>query len=151
HSQNVTDTIHSLTAAAPITLSSGKLDLSGGGGTAGGLSDSSPFSLAGGTLSLAAGQAGTALMASSASGGTVDRLTLGGTLSVAGTPINVTGGLMLAKGSVVQVGDATYLGFLDFVGDQTISGTGQVQFLGRGGNLLVHGAVALGPGVTVHG
>lgn len=45
--------IHSLTAAAPITLARGKLDLSGGSSTAGTLSDSSPFSLAGGTLSLA--------------------------------------------------------------------------------------------------
>jgi hypothetical protein len=65
HTQNVTDTIHSLSASAPMTLSRGKLDLSGGSSTAGALSDSSPFFLAGGTLSLADVRAGTALTASS--------------------------------------------------------------------------------------
>jgi hypothetical protein len=99
HSQNVTDTIHSLTASAPITLSRGKLDLSGGTSTAGVLSDSSFFALAGGTLSLADVQAGTALTASSSPGGTLDRLTLGGTLSVSNTAITVIGGLTLANGA----------------------------------------------------
>ena len=100
HSQNSIDIIHSLTAGAPITLSGGKLDVSGGSGTAGALSDSSPFTVAGGTLSLANVQVGTALTASNSSGeGTLDRLTLGGSLSVLNAGISVTGGLTLANGA----------------------------------------------------
>jgi RHS repeat-associated protein len=150
HSQNVTDTIHGLTAAAPITLAHGKLDLSGGSSTAGALSDSSPFSLAGGTLRLADVQAGTVLTVSSTTGGTLDRLTLGGTLSVSNAVIDLTGGLTLA-GGVVQVGNASQSGQLSFDGDQTVGGTGQVQLAGRGGSFRIAGAVVLGPGITVHG
>ncbi len=155
HSQNVTDTIHSLTAAAPITLSGGEIDLSGGTSTAGLLSDSSPFSLAGGTLSLASVQAGTTLTASAA-GATLDRLTLGGSLSVSSTVIRVTGGLTFASGAQATVGDASHTGEIDFQGDQSIGGTGNFSFgsggtSGEGGILKVLGNVTLGPGITVHG
>ncbi len=150
HSQNVTDTIHSLTAAAPITLSEGELNLSGGTSTAGALSDTSPFSLAGGILSLADVQAGTVLTASSAAG-TLNQVTLGGSLSVFNTGISVTGGMTLANGAQVAIGDPSSSGEIDFQGDQTIGGTGDFTFAGAGGILRVIGNVTLGPGVTVDG
>ena len=155
HSQNVTDTIHSLTAAAPITLSGGELDLSGGTSTAGLLSDSSPFSLGGGTLSLANVQAGTTLTASGP-GATLDQLTLGGSLFVSSTAIRVTGGLTFANGAQANVGDASHTGEMDFQGDQSIGGNGTFNFgsggsSGEGGILSILGNVVVGPGITVHG
>ena len=149
HSQNVTDTIHSLAAAAPITLSGGELDLSGGTSTAGLLSDSSPFSLAGGNLSLADVQAGTAVLATN-HGGTLDGVTLGGTLTVSGGAITIAGGLTLAGGAVADVGGASG-GEVDFLGDQTIGGSGAFDFAGSAGTLKLEGHVTFGPGVTVHG
>jgi RHS repeat-associated protein len=151
HSQNVTDTIHSLTAAAPITLSEGELNLSGGTSTPGALSDTSPFSLAGGILSLADVQAGTVLTASSSAGGTLNQVTLGGSLSVFNTAISVTGGMTLANGAQVAVGNASSSGEIDFQGNQMIGGTGDFTFAGVGGTLRVIGNVTLGPGVTVDG
>ncbi|MGP0065533.1 MAG: beta strand repeat-containing protein, partial [Isosphaeraceae bacterium] len=151
HSQNVTDTIHSLTAAAPITLSEGELNLSGGTSTPGALSDTSPFSLAGGILSLADVQAGTVLTASSSAGGTLNQVTLGGSLSVFDAGISVTGGMTLANGAQVTVGDANSSGEVDFQGNQTIGGTGDFTFAGVGGTLSVIGDVIVGPGVTVDG
>jgi RHS repeat-associated protein len=151
HTQNVTDTIHSLTAAAPITLSEGELNLSGGTGTPGALSDTGPFSLAGGILSLADVQAGTVLTASSAAEGTLNQVTLGGSLSVSNTAISVTGGMTLANGAQVAVGNASSSGEIVVQGNQMIGGTGDFTFAGVGGTLEVIGNVTLGPGVIVDG
>jgi RHS repeat-associated protein len=151
HGQDQTDVIHSLTAAAPITLSQGKLDLSGGTSAAGPLSDSSPFSLAGGTLSLADVQSGTALAVASSPGGTLDRLTLAGSVAVSGSAITVTGGLTLINGSQFQVGDGGRAGEIDLVGDQTIDGSGSLVFVGLGGTVKIAGDLTIGPRITVHG
>jgi hypothetical protein len=109
-----------------------------------------PFSLAGGTICLADVEAGTALTASTAAA-TLDQSILGGTLSVFNTWISVTGGLTLANGAEVQVGDASHTGEIDLQGDETVSGTGTISFVGPGGTVKTLANVTLGPGITVHG
>jgi hypothetical protein len=70
---------------------------------------------------------------------------------VLSTAITVTGGLTLANGGQVQVGDASHTGEIDLQGDETVSGTGTITFVGPGGTVKTQANVTLGPGITVHG
>ena len=144
HAQNITDTVRSLTVSDPFTLSSGTLDITGS------LTSGSTFQLSGGTLSQAMVQSGTTLTTTTG-GGTLDRLTLAGTLVAAQGGIYVTGGLTLSAGALVQIGDATFSGDVDFHGDETLGGTGEIRFVGDGGRLQTFGNLTLAAGITVHG
>jgi RHS repeat-associated protein len=144
HAQNITDTVRSLAVSDPFTLSSGTLDITGS------LTSSSAFQLSGGTLSQAMVQSGTTLTTTTG-GGTLDRLTLAGTLLAAQGGISVTGGLTLSAGALVQIGGATFIGDVDFGGDETLGGTGEIRFVGNGGQLKTFGNLTLASGITVHG
>jgi len=84
HANNTTDTVNSITAAAPITLSSGTLSL-GTLSVAGAFSDSSNVTLSGGTLANATVQAGTILQGYGALSG----VTLAGTLDDNGGSVTI--------------------------------------------------------------
>ncbi len=121
-----TDTVHSIEASAPITLSGGKLSVVGS------FSDSSAVTLAGGTLANANIAEGTTLVAASSTS-SLDDVTLSGLLNMQSSAFAVgvvrvtdtahTGaGLTLQSGSVLM--DA-YTG-LTFAGTQTLAGSGTV-------------------------
>ena len=65
--------------------------------------------------------------------------------------VTVTGGLTLSNGTVVKIDAASFQPSITFQGDQTIGGSGQLQFAGPGGEMQVLGNVTLDPGITVHG
>jgi RHS repeat-associated protein len=144
HSQNVTDTVASLTLADPMTLSSGAIVVTGN------LSSSSSFDLAGGTLSRADIQPGTTVTATG-SGGVLDQVTLGGTIQI-GASATVTGGLNLAAGSLLQIGnDQGFMGDVSLGGNETIDGPGEIRFVGGGGRIRCLGNEAFGNGLLVDG
>jgi type VI protein secretion system component Hcp len=162
HSQNVTDTVSSLTASDPITLSAGTLNVTGT------FSNSSAVALSGGTLGQATVAAGTTINATADS--TLTAVTLAGTLSVnGGATVTVNQGLTLNNGTV-QLNGYNVFNFAVFTvpailrlagsGTQTLGGTGQVIFAGT---LLVGsaqpdqvdvldsnaGPLVVGPGISV--
>ncbi len=151
HSQNTTDTINSLTASDPITLSSGTLTI----GTS--LTDSSAVSLAGGTLANATIQAGTVLqVASSNPVNTLQNVTLAGTLNINGGAVAAGAGLTLAGGTINLSND----GVLVFSGtktQQTLGGTGSVHFTANifgSSEILDSGSgntLAIAAGVSIDG
>jgi hypothetical protein len=143
HSQNVTDTIKSLTASSTLALSGGTLDLSGAiPGTTGSMSDTSSITLAGGTLANATVATGTDITATDNS--TLTGVTLAGQLTVishnfdpGSVTVTVNQGLTLSNGTVLLNGVATGNGqaetailLLAGTGTQTLGGTGQVVFAG---------------------
>jgi RHS repeat-associated protein len=150
HSQNVTDTIKSLTAGDPLTLSGGTLSVSGN------LSNSSPITLSGGTLTNATVLSGTLLTATGNS--TLDGVTLGGDLEInAGIVVTAVNGLTLQDGKV-GLNSPNYLYHTALVlsgtGAQTLAGTGQVVFgsgaYGPDNQLVASGqALTIAPGITV--
>jgi RHS repeat-associated protein len=144
HAQSVTDTVRSLTASDPLTLSFGTLVITGS------LSSSAAFQIAGGTLSQATVASGTTISTVSGAGGTLNQVTLAGTLDAVGG-FSVTSGITMQAGSLIQIGNATQSAELDVSGDQTISGTGEIRFTGNGGQIRTFGNVVLGAGITVHG
>ena len=122
HSQNTTDTINSLTANDPITLSSGTLSI----GTS--LNDSSAVSLAGGTLANATIQASTVLQAASSNPvNTLQNVTLAGTLNINGGAVAAGASLTLAGGAINLSNDGTLV-FSGTQSQQTLGGTGSVHF-----------------------
>jgi hypothetical protein len=134
HSQ--TDAIKSLTASDPISLSGGILTVTGM------LQDSSPLALSGGTLSKATVVAGTTITATS---GTLDGLTLGATVGgVAQTAtvdepsgsVVITGGLTFVNGSVYQLGSDSFVGSIQFQGDETVGGSGEFRCEGISGGSM---------------
>ncbi len=152
--QSGSDTVHSLTANRPFTLSGGTLTI------AGTVQAGGPFALAGGTLSHAAVAAGTTLTGTSL-GGTLDQVTLNGRLNLTapsdakGPPTTlITGGLVL-NGGTIAVGDGTAAnpGVLHFDGMQTLGGTGTIQFGRDPMNTLwtTGGSLTIGPGITLQG
>ena len=146
HSITGTDTVNSITAAAPITISGGTLIVSAA------FSDTSAVTLSGGTLASASVQAGTVLQGS---GGTLSGVTLAGTLNenVFGGALTITNGLTLASGLV----EVTDIGSLNFSGSQTLGGNGEVLFNGTNNpnnELNVKGTgslLTIGANITIDG
>jgi YD repeat-containing protein len=149
HSQSTTDTVKSITAAVPITLSGGTLKVSGG------LSDTSSVSLAGGTLANANVQTGTTLQGA---GGALDGVTLGtgSTLVMpGGQSVAVSDGLTV-DGTVDFTGSNTWLRFSGAT--PTVGGTGTIESTYTGGStapgLLTetnNATLTLGKGLTIDG
>ncbi len=147
HTQNVTDTIHSLTSGTAITLSNGTLNVTTT------LQSSATFTLAGGTLAAATVQSGTTLTEGSGTVSTLNGVTLDGNLNLTGynAGINVNAGLTLNGLATLKA--AAYLNFLG--SNQTLAGTGTVLF-GDGDNrnalLSTDGhTLTIGSGILVHG
>ncbi len=148
HTQNITDTINSLTAGNPLTLSSGTLDVVGA------LGDTATVSLAGGTLAQATVQTGTTIGTVPNTGGTLSGVTLAGTLDArgGGSALLVDQSLTLDDGLV----DLGNYGSLTFSGTQALTGTGNVLFtdLITVNGLYVGGTgsvLTIGSGITVGG
>ncbi len=148
--QNITGNVTANAANATISVSGGTLNVFGnvaataaitlGGGTlnvTGTLSDTSPVGLAGGTLANATITTGTVVQAIFNSSGTntktLQDVTLAGTLNFLQQygAVNVAGnGLtLMATQGVANSGTINDLvsGFLDFSGNQSLSGTGTVN------------------------
>jgi hypothetical protein len=127
HAQNIADSIRSLsiTAGAPLTLSSGALQI------AGMLDSNGSVTLSGGTLANATVTA-TTTITGSGSGGTISAVTLAGVLDLesAGGLVSVQNGLTL-PGGTVQLGNAagTTTGELFLGGGvaQTVDGASDVS------------------------
>jgi YD repeat-containing protein len=97
----------------------------------------------------------------SVQGGTLAGVTLDGTLDLAtnnAANITVTGGLTLDGTIGIGKADGTTYGRLNFVGAQTLGGTGSVLFGAARGNQINtatsggdSGTLSIGPGITIHG
>ncbi|HEV8060442.1 MAG TPA: CARDB domain-containing protein, partial [Gemmataceae bacterium] len=140
HSSNVTDSVNSITASDPVTLSGGTLTV------AATFSDSSNVTLSGGTLANAIVAAGTILQGS----GSLNDLSLSGTLNMlGGGKSTIINNLTLNNGLVELANSAG----LNFSGTQTLSGTGNVEFTDNTGSYLeVTGATSVltvAAGVTI--
>ena len=130
HSSPASDVAYSVTSQDPITLSAGVLsivttaDLSASLTLAGG-------TLAGGTVDLTGG----ATLVGTSAGGTLDGVTLDGTLDMyqaSDEVLDVTGGLTLDGTILLGTISGPTGNALDFVGAQTLGGTGTITF-GRDG------------------
>ncbi len=130
HSQNDTDSVNSITASDPITLSGGSLTVTGA------FSDTSAVTLSDCTLANATVQAGTTINISGGPGstGTLEDVTLAGTLNVNNWSVSVAGaGLTLANGTI-DIGGRDLI----FSGTQTLgvfpgdTGDGRDDQLRRG-------------------
>ncbi len=154
HNQNITDALNSLTANDIVQLKAGTLNVTAA------LSSTSSFQMQGGTLGNAVVQAGTTITASSSSG-TLNAVTLNGTLDVSaanGVRVSVTGGLTLGGSAVVEIGSSTgNFGFVSFNGGiQTLGGSGSVVFGSSTSNTLWTGEssgtnLTIGPNILIHG
>ena len=153
HSQNITDSIKSLsiTANAPVNLGNGTLQI------AGTLASNSSFTIAGGTLRNATVAAGTTITAPSTGGSTMSGVTLDGTLdmgSVFAPKMNVTSGLTLNGTILLGAADGSSSATLTAEGTQAWSGTGSILFGGSNTTSLAISSGAtltLGAGLTLHG
>ena len=144
------DTVKSVSMNDPFALSGGTLTVTGSVQEQTG----NPLTLAGGTLSRATVVAGTTVT-SAGVGGTLDDVTLAGTLDLSTADelhVAVSGGLTLQGGTIKLATDT-----MDFQGTQTLGGTGTVDFVGTNqyyGVLNVSGTAAtltIAPGVSIHG
>ena len=152
HTQNVTDTINSLSASDIVQLGSGTLNVSAA------LSSTSSFQMMGGTLGNAIVQAGTTITGTT-SVGTLAAVTLDGTLDLTtanNVRVAVTGGLTL-NGTVTvgsTTGNAATLSFNG--GTQTLTGSGSILFGNANTNTLWTGQssgtnLTIGPSIVIHG
>ncbi len=153
HASTATDTIASLSNDAALTLSGGSLVVSGQ------LSGPGVLTLSGGRISGATVASGTSVDVANA-GGTLNAVTLDGTLDINGTgapTVTVTGGLTLGGGNVIF--EAGSYGIVRFTDTQaSLAGTGTVTF-NNGGNSVYNtlqedvagGTLTIGPGVTISG
>ncbi len=130
-----TDAIESLYSSSPLTLSGGSLTV------AATVEVNNTFALSGGTLSGATILPGSGALVSS--GGTLNGVTLAANLAVSyETSLNVENGLTLNGATVTLLGGynnypwgVTYA-TLVFEGTQTLGGTGQVVFAGNSYNMV---------------
>jgi RHS repeat-associated protein len=138
---NLTGTLNNTGATLALNSGTGSWFLAGG-------------TVDGGTVATADG---TALIAG---GGTLQGVTLGGTVNGNAEPgtltdptggITVNGGLTLVNNTVIQVGDASHSGFIQFGSDQSVGGTGEFRFVGEGGGFNIFDNLTLAPGITIHG
>ncbi len=154
------DEVNSVTSDDPIVLSAGSVSIA----AASTFSDTVTLSggtLSGGPISLTDG----ATLVGTGSGGTLAGVTLDGTLDLAtnnGANVTITGGLTL--NGTIDLGNtsvSTY-GRLNFVGAQTLGGTGSVVFGGPTGYIHNNqittasnngdsGTLTIGAGITIEG
>jgi RHS repeat-associated protein len=116
HSQDVSDTVNSVAASDPLTVSGGTLSVLGN------FSDSSAVTLQGATLADATVASGTTVTATNT---TLNGVTFAGNLTVHGV-LTVNQGLTLNNATVLLDGDMVFEG----TGTQTLGTTGQVIFEG---------------------
>jgi hypothetical protein len=88
--------------------------------------------------------------------GTLDHVTLAGTLLVPGTELFIKDGLTLSGGATISLNDSAHL---TFQGTQSLSGIGTVAFGGAGlsslqarggGDQATAATLTIGPGITIH-
>ncbi|HLJ97780.1 MAG TPA: CARDB domain-containing protein, partial [Gemmataceae bacterium] len=109
-------------------------------------------SIIGGTLATANGAA---LIVTN--GGTLNGVTLAGTLDMtqlAGSSVNVTNGLTLNTTLNIGNSSGTTYSQLNFLGTQTLGGSGSIVFGGNGNNVVsINGGntLTIGNGILVHG
>jgi hypothetical protein len=147
-------------AVGCVAASGGAVRFAGGTLTVGGaLRGGSTFTLEGGTLAGATVAPGTTLRGTSL-GGTLSGVTVNGTLDLTAgfaARADVTNGLTVNGTANLGSSSGSSTGYLNFIGTQTLGGTGNVVFGGSTQNELEifngsPGAVlTLGPGLTVHG
>ena len=153
------DSVDSVTSDDPIVLAAGSLSIASAS------TFSSTVTLSGGTL--AGGPItmtdGATIVGTynNANGGTLSGVTLDGTLDLAtniGANVTVKGGLTL--NGTIAIGNSTgsSYGQLNFVGAQSLGGSGAIVFGGNGGNQINtaasngdSGALTIGAGITIHG
>lgn len=89
-----------------------------------------------------------------AAAGTLNDLTLGGTIGGIPAPatvqgnsgvFTVTGNLTFANGSLVDLGNE-----MDLMGDQTVGGDGEIRLRGSLTTIFNNGQTIFGPGLTIH-
>ncbi len=140
---NLTGTLNNTGSTLILDAATGSWNLAGG-------------SLKGGALVTLDGT----VLNSTYSGGALDGLTLGtaiggvdepGEFLVATGAATIANGLTLGNLGLVEISAATFLPTVSFVGNQSVTGTGQIQFASRGGTMKVAGNMTMGPGVTLHG
>ena len=143
-------TIHSLDDQDAFVLSGGTLTASTT------LQVKGSFSLAGGTLSSADVLASTTIQATT-SGGTLDGVTLEGNLNLTAllsSSVTILNGLTLDGFVQVGSGSSRY-GYLDFVGTQSLSGTGTIAFDNSNYNTVrvrdSGTTLTIGSGITIRG
>ncbi|HJT36519.1 MAG TPA: hypothetical protein VJ783_31135, partial [Pirellulales bacterium] len=152
------DTIHSLQSASALTLSGGALTV-GTTASPGTVEVDNNFTLSGGTLAdadIKPGSGGQGLTLTN-SGGTLDHVTADANLDLTqGFNVSafVSDGLTL--NGAATLGDANgHYGALNFLGSQTLGGTGSVLFSTSAANSVFMDSAAatltIGPSVTVHG
>jgi RHS repeat-associated protein len=163
HDTSAADSVRSVTSSDPIVLSGGSLSIESAS------TFSSTVTLAGGTLAggpISLTNGATLVGVTDInydSSGTLSAVTLDGTLDLAtnnGANVAVTGGLTL--NGTIEIGDnassnPTY-GELNFVGAQTLSGTGSIVFAAAGSNAINtasgngdSGKLTIGSGITIEG
>jgi RHS repeat-associated protein len=155
HSSNIADTIKSLTASNPISLSQGSLSV------AGALADTSNFTISGGaTLANATVSAGTTILAIGGGGTTLSNLTLNGVLDLTtyGNPptnsVTVANGMTLNGEIRLGSTDGSVYSTLGFSGTEALSGSGDILLGGSSFNSIAissNATVTFGPNLTLHG
>ncbi len=154
-SANSTDTFASLTSSDPITLTGGTLDITGAV-----TETTSAFTLAGGTLkdaTLSTPSGGQFV----ANGGTLDGATVSADFQINNAnSVAITDGLTL--NGTLSLGNSTRTGWLNFIGSETLGGTGTVVMgpvptdpsVGTYNGLFEsagNGVLTIGSGITVRG
>ncbi|HWE97612.1 MAG TPA: CARDB domain-containing protein [Tepidisphaeraceae bacterium] len=155
HNTSATDSINSLLSTQAFSLSAGSLSVSST------VEVDNTFTLSGGTLAGATVLPGSGGQGLTATSGTLNGVTLNGSLAVSGNlGVTVLGGLTL--NGTTTLGDSTNGsgGYLSFTGNQTLAGTGSVVFGSASSfNALVATAtvtnpnpvLTIGSGITVGG
>ena len=148
HSANTTDSVKSISASDPISLSGGTLSV------AGSFSDTGAVTLLGGTLSNATIAAGTTLQTSQPGNGSLETDTLqnvsiaGSLVYVRNDTVNITGSGLTLSGATINIGNG---GSLNFSGTETLGGTGNVTFTEGSVNVTNSGKLTIAAGITLQG
>jgi len=143
HSQNVTDSVNSVTAAVPLTISAGSLQVVST------FQADSSLSLTGGTLKDATVNIGAGASAAfHPTFGILDGITVNGNWKLTdGNGLTVSRGLTL--NGTLNLGDDSSFGALYFFGNQTLGGTGSVVFGGYHNGSSYSGLYAYSTGETL--
>ena len=145
------DTVNSILSQQALVVSGGSLTVSST------IQVNNTFTLSGGTIAIATILQGTNGAGLIVSGGTLDGVTVNGVLDVGNSynraQLTVTNGLVLNGTALVGNPTNGWSAVLQFLGSQTLSGSGTVVF-GNGCNALAEGSgstLTIGAGITVRG
>jgi RHS repeat-associated protein len=149
------DTVKSLSVNDPFTLSGGTLTVAG---TVQEKSTPASFALSGGTLAGATVSSGTTITADNTGGNTLQGVIINGTLDMTGNSsarVLVLDGLTLNGTILLGSADGNNLGSLNFPGSEALSGNGSILFGGSDFDSLgisnSNTTLTIGPGLTLHG